>query len=376
MDLATFDKLGKSGKLPNPVYVFAGPENFLKEKSFRRIVAATVAKDDQPDNVFRITSTAKDLPDTLNQIFSFTFNNSPRLFFIQEIDAVPLKQRKEFIDRLHQGGIPSNTLIFFTTNDARVAGEIVSKFKQQADKIDFWAPFSNQMESWIKRETTELGAEISSEAADLLMELAGSDLSLLYQEITKLALGNPGRRIGRSEVQAGVAYLRQDSVFDFLEAFAKRMPVKALRCIESLTNRGEAPQKIWFMLCRQLRDFRLYHELCLDRPDLFDKITGLLRNYRQLADRSDFKSNQEKKNLLSQIQEQADEIPEPLARAAGLRNNAKLRNLYLALNFDRSELAANWTKLIETDLRLKSGTPDARTTLQNLVADLLKERTN
>lgn len=373
MDLATFEKLSKSGKLTNPVYIFAGPETFLKEKSFRQMVQTLVPKDDQPDNVFRITSNARELPDTLNLIFSFAFNSSPRLFFIQEIDSVTPKQRKDFIDKLHQGGVPVNTFLTFSVNDAKIAGELTSKFKQQSERIDFWAPFSNQMGAWIKREMIELGSEISSEAADLLLELAGSDLSLLHQEITKLALGNAGRKIGIPEVKTGVAYLRQDSIFDFLEAFGRRAVVKALRCIESLTNRGEAPQKIWFMLCKQLREFRIFHEICLDRPDLFEKITGHLRNYRQLSDRSDFKSNQEKKNLLAQIQELADEMPEALAKAAGLTSNAKLRNLYLALNFDRQELASAWPKLITTDLNLKSGSPDARTTLQNFVAGFLKE---
>jgi DNA polymerase III delta subunit len=337
------------------------------------MVQALVAPEDQAENIFRVTSNAKDLPETLNQIFSFTFNTSPRLFYIQEIDAVPLKQRRDFIERLHQGGIPANTFIIFAVSDAKIANELNSKFKQQSEKIDFWAPFANQLGAWVKKEISELGSEISAEAADLVTELVGSDLAILHQELSKLAVGHPGKKIGIAEVKAGVGYLRQDNVFDFLEAFSRRNPEKCMRIIESLVNRGEAPQKIWFMLCRQLRDFRLFHEIANDRPDLFEKIVSLLRNYRQIADKSDFKGNQEKKNLLAQIQQHAEEIPDPLAKAAGLKQANKLRNLYLAMNFDRSELANFWPSLIKTDLNLKSGCPDARACLQNFVVAALKE---
>lgn len=374
MDQATLEKLIKSGKLIAPVYVFAGPEAFLKDKVFAMMAQKLVPAEDQAENITRVVSNGKELPETLNQIFSFSFNPCPRLFYIQEIDSVTAKQRKEFIDRLHQGGIPASTFIIFAVGDARIATEIAAKFKQQSERIDFWAPFANQLGAWVKRETAELGAEISSEAADLLIELAGSDLAMLHQEITKLAMGAGGGKIGLAEIKNGVAYLRQDTVFDFLEAFGRRSPAKALRCLESLINRGEAPQKIWFMLCRQMREFRLFHEVTIDRPDLFEPVVSSLRQYRQFADKSDFKANQEKKNILAGIQELAAEMPEPLIKATGLNHQGKLRNLHLALNFSYSELIKAWPLILTTDLNLKSGAPDARTTLQNFVAGILTDK--
>ena len=151
MDTQTLEKLIRSKKLITPLLVFSGPETFLKEKAFALMVSSFIPRDDQADNVSRVVSNAKELPETLNLIFSFSFNPSPRLFYIQDIDATPAKQRKEFLDRLQQGGIPADTLIVFSVNDGRIATEIVAKFKGQADKIDFWAPFANQLGTWVKR---------------------------------------------------------------------------------------------------------------------------------------------------------------------------------------------------------------------------------
>ncbi len=374
MDQATLEKLIRSKKLATPLLVFAGPEVFLKEKAFALMAQNLIPVEDQSENVTRVVSNARELPETLNLLFSFSFNPSPRLFFIQEIDQVPAKQRKDFLDRLHKGGIPADALIVFAISDNRIATEIATKFKEKSEKIDFWAPFANQLGAWVKREAAELGAEISAEAADLLIELAGSDLALLHQELTKLALGASGGKIGLIDVKSGVAYLRQDTVFDFLELFGRRNPVKAIRCLDSLISRGEAPQKLWFMLCRQLREFRIFHEATIDRPDLFEPVAALLRKYRQFADKSDFKANQEKKNLLAEIQALAEEMPETLAKATNLKSQPKLRNLHLALNFSYSELIRTWPQMLATDLHLKSGAPDLRTALQNFVAAILIEK--
>lgn len=335
-----------------------------------------VPEEDRRDNVTRAGSSARELPDLLQQIFSFTFNSSPRLFLVQDIDTATAKQRRDFLDKLSQGGIPADTFIVFMLSDARTATEIAGKFKQQSERIDFWAPFANQLGAWVKRQTSELGAEISNEAADFLIELVGSDLATLHQEVGKLALGSRGKKIGLAEVKAGVAYLRQDNIFDFLEAFGQRNRVRALRCLETMLNSGEAAQKIWFMLSRQLREFRLLHSLLRDRPDLFEPVFAILRRYAQIAGKSDFKANQEKKNLLAEIQQIAGSMPETLAKAASLQQTGKLRNLYLVLNFSYTELSAATGRIIETDLAFKSGMADPGASLQRFTAEFLASQTN
>ena len=371
MDIQSLENLIKSRKLTSPVYVFSGPELFLKQKSFNLLAKVYVPQEEQSENVNKIVCNGKELPDLINLIYSFSFNPSPRLFYIQDLDEVTAKQRKEFLEKLKNGGIPIETILVFAVKDAKTAGEITSAFKQQSEKIDFWAPFANKLNEWIRKETSELGSEIAFDAADQLIELIGSDLALLHQEISKLALSKPGSRINISDVNQSVAYIKQDTAFDFLDAFSKRQVSKSLRILEALTNRGETVQKIWFMLVKQIREYRLFHALSEDRPDLFNPIINQLRRYRAYADKSDFKSNQEKKNILAEIQSIAEEMPEPLVKAANLKLQNKIKNLYMALNFTLPELTSLWPKIIEVDSKLKSGVPDPLAALQTFVADIL-----
>ena len=173
MDLQSFEKLIKTNKLINPVYVFSGPEVFLKQKTFSLLANSLVPAEEQSDNVNKIVCTGKELPELINLIYSFSFNPSPRLFFIQDLDEVTSKQRKEFLARIKSGGVPVETILVFAVKDTKVATEIMTALKQQAEKIDFWAPFANKLNDWIRKETNELGSEMAIDAADQLIELAG-----------------------------------------------------------------------------------------------------------------------------------------------------------------------------------------------------------
>jgi len=367
LDAETLEKLIKNGKPANPVYIFGGPEVFLKNKMFALMINKLVPPEERQENVFKCICSGKVKSEILDSIYGFSFNLSPKLFYIQDFESLPTKQRKEFTDALHENGIPPNTIIIFTSSDQRTSNELATKFKQQADKIDFWTPFANKLPSWVKSEMSNQGAEITSDAADLLIELLGSDLSILYQEITKLALANKGKIINLPEVKKSVSYQKQNSIYDFLNAFTSRDIKSSVKSLESLIKRGEAPQKLWFILSKQVREIRLFHDISKDRPDILAEIKRYLTQYSAIANRTDYKSNQEKKEILATIQEKSEEIPETIVKSLGLRNQTKIKSLHYALNFKHSELIKLWPELLKTDLDMKSGTTDPATLLTTFI---------
>lgn len=371
MDLNSFENSVKNGSLLKPVLIFSGPEEFLKERTVQKIVQKFVPAQDQPENFFRFDCSGKDASSPESQIFSFCFNSSPRIFWLQNFSSLNASSRKSFLKNVSQNGIPADTFIIIAVSDAKSASEISTSFKQQSEKIDFWRPFENQLPAWVKKEAAELGGKIDNEAVELLLELAGSSLAILFQELQKLVIAAAGKTIKIQQVKASVRYLNQDGIFDFLNSFGQRKTKEALRSLEIMVNSGEAPQKIWFMLCRQLRDYRLLHDLISDRPDLLSEVAEILRNFARVAEKTDFKANQEKKNLTSQLQRLSESFPPILAQTLNLGNPAKSRNLYMATNFSRNELVNIWPVLQKTDLLLKSGVPDPLATLQTFTLQVL-----
>lgn len=371
MDLNSFENLVKAGKLPNRVLIFAGPEEFLKERLVQKIVQANIPAEDQHENFWRFDCSGRDASAAENQIFSFCFNPSPRVFWLQNFSGLNAAARKSFLKNVSQNGIPVDTFLIFAVNDAKTTGETAAAFKQQHEKIDFWRPFENQLPAWVKKEAIELGGKINNDAAEMLIELTGASMGILFQELNKLVIAAAGKPVSLDMVKSSVRYLNQDGIFDFLNSFGNKKTNEALRTLEIMINSGEAPQKIWFMLCKQLRDFRLLHDLILDRPDLFSEAAEILRSFGRIANKTDFKANQEKKSLTSRLQQLAETFPPYLAEVSALNNPNKSRNLYMAMNFRHSELIRAWPLLLQTDLLLKSGVPSPLTTLQTFTVRFL-----
>ncbi|RCK80610.1 MAG: DNA polymerase III delta subunit [Candidatus Ozemobacter sibiricus] len=354
MDVASLEAAIKARALDLPFYLFAGTEEFLKERACERLVQAYVAPEDVADNVHRLDLGVSDEADLFAGLGSFTFNESPRIFLLTNLDALPTARRAAFLDRL--AGLPSleRTFLIFLAGEAGLAAEVMRRLGARCERVDFWAPFENQMIPWIQKEAREAGAIITAEAAEELLDKTGHDLRLIVQELGKLALQvGKGGTITPALVETAVGYLRQDSVFDLVDAVGRRDAPRALRIAENLMHQGQAALRLWFPVVSALREFRLLHDLAADRPDLVTPVTDRLRSILRLHGRSDYKANQERKTLIDQIQQLVADWP-PLLAEAILPNPRKARHLAQALNYTRRELIELWPRLLEMDAAFKT----------------------
>jgi DNA polymerase III delta subunit len=117
------------------------------------------------------------------------------------------------------------------------------------------APSGRALVQWLRAHAQAVGYELSEEAAALLVELAGDDLTQLVGEVEKAALaGGPGnRRVTVTEVRAVVGEHRLRHVFDLTRALSARDTGRALALLESLLSAGEEPLAVLGMLTREAR---------------------------------------------------------------------------------------------------------------------------
>ena len=374
MDLPAFEVAIKTRSLVKPFYLFSGNDEFLKERTFDLMVSAMVAPEDTAENVLRLDLAQVPVTDLLSTLGNFTFNESPRLFSIVGAEALPPSQRTPLLERFAAAENFDRTYLVFLSGDAALASELGRKLKARCEKIDIWTPFENKMVGWVQKEALEAGAKISSEAAEELLDKTGRDLRLIVQELGKLALQvGKGGAITGALVNASVGYLRQDSVFDLLDAFGLRDAPRALRIAENLLSQGQAPLRIWTSVCNAMREFRLIHDLSFDRPDLLQPVIEKLKGILRLHGKSDYNSNQERKNLVDQIQKLVAAWPKPLADGL-LPNPRKARNLAFALNYTRIELADAWPRLVEMDSTFKSSPGNVLLLLQECLLGIISPK--
>jgi DNA polymerase-3 subunit delta len=109
--------------------------------------------------------------------------------------------------------------------------------------------------TWLRTHAQVNGYELHADAAALLVELSGDDLTQLVGEVEKAALagGPDNRRVTVVEVRAVVGEHRLRHVFDLTRALSARDAAAALSLLESLLSAGEEPLSILGMLTREAR---------------------------------------------------------------------------------------------------------------------------
>jgi len=372
MDTATLESAIASQRLDKPFLLLAGREEFLKERVVGKLIEAYVAPEDRSENVRRIDFGSATADTLLGDLGSFSFNLSHRVFVITHPESLAASSRRSMLERLAAAPLPERTFVLVLTSEARIIGEYGLALEDRAEKIDFWPPFENKLPEWLQKEARQLGCSLAPDAAELLLQNIGADLRLLSQELEKLCLAaGPGKSVTAAQVATSVAYLRQDTIFDLLDAVGMRRLPEALRLVDSLLLKGESPVPIWYLLSRMLRDFRLVHDIAADRPDLGRPLLEALRTIRQLSGKTDFRSNQERKSLTETIQREAASWPPVLAEALGIDQAMRVKTLAMAAGFTRAELVELAPRLVEMDAALKNSPPNEALILQRFVAEVI-----
>jgi DNA polymerase III subunit delta len=116
-------------------------------------------------------------------------------------------------------------------------------------------PSGGQLTAWLRQRARADGVALDEDAAALLVDLCGDDLTQLRSEIEKAALvgGPDNRRVGVAEVRAVVGEHRLRHIFELTRALALGDAGAALPLCESLQNGGEEPLAVLAMLAREIR---------------------------------------------------------------------------------------------------------------------------
>jgi len=376
MDLASLESAIAARRLDTPFLLFAGREEFLKDRAAAKLIEAFIAPEDRSDNVRRIDFGSASADVLTSELSCFSFNLSHRIFILAHPESLAAAARRALLERLSTSPLPERTFFVVLTAEARVIGEYALALADKAEKIDFWPPFENKLPEWLQKEARTLGSTLAPEAAELLLQNVGPDLRLLAHELEKLCLAASGKGVTAAQVSMSVAYLRQDTVFDLIEAVGMRRMPEAMHLVDSLFMKDESLVPIWYMISRTLRDYRLLHDIAADRPDIGRPVFEKLRAIRQLSGKTDFKSNQERKNLTEAVQKESAAWPPLLMEALGIDQAMRVRSLALATGYTQAELVSLAPRLVEMDSAVKNSPPNEPLLLQRFLIETITGKRN
>jgi DNA polymerase III subunit delta len=238
-----------------PVYALVGDEDFLKRHARERIISLAIGDEDPEFAVSVYAGDKLDFSTARNELDTAPFLAPCRVVIVEEADkfvtdnrqaleAYAAKPSKVGVLVLDVKTFPDNTKLAKALPDA---AKIACKSPPPYKLLDL-KPW---LIGWAKSAHKK---KLAPDAAELLLELVGSSMGLLDQELGKLAVAvsaNP--EIVAEDVDRMVGRSKAADVFRILDAIGDGKPGIALSILEELFSEGEDPMAVMGPLTAQLR---------------------------------------------------------------------------------------------------------------------------
>lgn len=225
--------------------------------------------------------------------------------------------------------LPPTTELIFVDNQISNKNNLFSAIMDKAKVMVFNPVKTRELPDWVRQKVIEADGKISTQASDYLAKLIGNDLWTLSNEIDKLLAYVGDRMIDERDIKAIVTHAVETNIFSLMDAVMEGKTNAAQELLSQALRGGMSPGYILTMLARQLRLAVLTKEL---------KAMNKSR---------------------TEIQEQLS-----LAEFAFQKTEAQSEK------YTFNQLREFYTKLLETDLYIKTGQYDEELALTLLVAEM------
>ncbi len=236
MAAETFESISSAIKARkfSPVYFLCGEEAFFIDE-LTDLIEANVLND--MEKAFNQTIVyGKDL--SARQIME-TCGRLPmmaerQLVIIKEAQALSMKQEdEEQYLRYLKKPVKSTVLVFAWKHgkpDGRKA--FGKEMVKSAVYFESKTLYENQVAPWVKKWLSARKYKIDEQAAGLLAEYTGTDLSKVANELEKLIIGKPaGTTITLNDIETGVGISKEFNVFELNNALGAKNKTKAYQIV-------------------------------------------------------------------------------------------------------------------------------------------------
>lgn len=252
----------KSGSIER-CYLFEGEEEYIKRSALKALRTQVTAGDFAEMNDTRLVDPAPDALIAAAETLPFMSDRR----FIEVRDSAMLlsgkakdydeesavKRLGAYLDELPDTAV----IVFFVRGKADSRKKLYQLLKKKVQIVSFDPLDDRELTKWIQQTLKKEGKKISPAACQRLWFSAGRDLTLLSNEIGKLAAyAGDKDEVTEKDVQAICVQSTEYKVFDMTDALLSGQGGKALRMLDGLLRDGEERLMILSLLGRQCRQLR------------------------------------------------------------------------------------------------------------------------
>jgi len=229
----------------HPAYCFVGEEEYLKSLYIRKIAVAFLGANLEHglEMVYGSETDGRDIIDRSQSLGIFT---EKRVLVVREADALSPKSRKVMLEHLDREPSPDICLILSSFKlDPKTA--FYKELQEKTAFVSFDSLKSESLVNWVTVKAKDLGCKISPSSAQLLIQAAGQSLGLLEQELLKLSAyleGKPDREIKPDHIKLLAGDTGEVGGFELAEALAKKDLKQSMALYHKMLRTGDDPVRM------------------------------------------------------------------------------------------------------------------------------------
>jgi len=265
----------------SPVYLFYGPENYLRDQAVRRLQEHLLPPDAREFDYHVLDGETASVQDILSAASFAPLMTARRLVVVRGSGLFQGSEKKQadesaVLDYLAQPRAET-CLVFDTGKGVDKRRKLYKEAARVGCAVEFTRLKPAELVKWLAKQAGEEGCTLQREAAEELLSRCGRDMYTLYNEIKKLACyTGSGKSIGPGVVRDMVTGRVDENIFEVVDAAGEKDCRRALSGIRGLLLQKQQPQQIIGMVARQFRLILQVRELAA-RGDTREQIISALK---------------------------------------------------------------------------------------------------
>lgn len=314
-----------------PVYLIYGDEQLLLEEAVARLKKNFSQEGNLDFNYDQFCGDKDNAGAMIQAAETLPFMSAKRLILVKDVDKLPSSDIKALAQYVSNPS-PSTCLVL-VAREVKKNNPLYKAAEKRGQIFEYKLPSKKEYPNWVKKSFKDKGQLATDNAARLLIDGVGYNLSRLSNEIEKISLFYKDRaEISEEDVSALVCQSCDKNIFDLVDSMSRKDANSALVEFKHLVEEGgDPPQLIFHMIVRQFR-------LLIKTKSLVD---------RDLTDQAISK-----------------ELKIPFFVAKKLRQQAR--------NFSAQKLQAIYGLLAEVDLALKTSEREPKLLLEDLLVRVME----
>lgn len=243
----------------SPVYLFAGPEEYVKREALEKLRKALLPPglETLNDSVLegvtarQITDAAETMPMLCDRRIVTVRDWAPLLSSKSRNEEDEVAWMQAWLENPPE----SCALVFYMRQEADARKKLTGILKQKATWVDFELLSDPELSRWCAQYLKKSGKRISAKALNALTYMAGRELTRLSGELDKLIAytGEAREEIEEEDVRAIVSASLEYNVFELLNKLLSGDVQGGQQTVNSLLQGGQTSMGILAMLTRQVR---------------------------------------------------------------------------------------------------------------------------